>query len=1000
MSSDQITSQRKTVTITASVFAIAHGVLGALAFIVALLTCLQLHYRRVVKNHVAGYPDEWWPSVSATVGDWFPERNVFQIICAATSGARFLMIAFCGMLAFTQARPIGGSFLTLVGVLRTISCGGWIFVTSTDHSLVHDVMMGLYIGLTPLWMGLCLTQLGPRTTASERDMRAHKNAQVLRVLSAIVFYACTPFMVHFYLQHRVQRIPGMYTRYSILEWTLVAMDILFDTASAWDLKSVKLDVSYTQVLPVMSENKRNELAKNESVFKRVPQGHLEWPWIVSQAFLAFTAWSQWFGLLPTIFYFSVSNMAAEGVELFVLAQFLALAIVAISPLERLMHGTYPGSICHPHALTTALAWLMSLCGVAAYAVRDPFMRLAANAASCAVLAVLSAVDWSHAWEAGRLNECIGTWLIGLLGTVVVRYGNHANIPTWVFLDETNGGQHVPALCISAICFLPYFVPALRRIAPSHARRSHEHMLRPHASFVMSALAVGTWLIEMQTLLSDSGTIIAFGWTGYPLQGPQAVTHGVWVISAMALGIAVSLWWPRFGTTNTAIGMHAFGMFGVFVYDNWMSFVAGLCVAFTLPTMALPLWHSAMEHHPIRIMTLAWLIATLFAFLGVLTTAYAFLPGAYFMREHTGALMAIETCIVSLGAWHARRNAVKIRSVRPTSAQAMTVMRTLYALLVALVCAAGVVPFVRYVPPSAIQPHFSNDRVLTAGIWTVHFGFDQLMRDSSRRMSSILSTVQLDVIGLLESDLHRPAFGNRDLTQWLAEELGMYADLGPSPKKHTWGATLLSKFPIINSTHHLLPSPRGELAPAIHAVLDVWGVPTHVVVSHNGQEEDALDRELQTTELARILSDAYPHPAIFLGYVVTKPHAPRPNPYQILFEDGRIIDVDSSDNDRWCQYLGFRGLHRVAYARVSRYTVTDTELQTFKLHVPESTLDPDHDARPRRISGRVRPDVPWAYPTSLINPSGWVNESHIYAPYIYPRYYYPFESDQMDETLVI
>lgn len=67
-------------------------------------------------------------------------------------------------------------------------------------------------------------------------------------------------------------------------------------------------------------------------------------------------------------------------------------------------------------------------------------------------------------------------------------------------------------------------------------------------------------------------------------------------------------------------------------------------------------------------------------------------------------------------------------------------------------------------------------------------------------------------------------------------MGMYADIGPGPNKHTWGAILLSKFPIINSTHHLLPSPNGELAPAIEAWLDIYGVATQVIVSHNGQEE--------------------------------------------------------------------------------------------------------------------------------------------------------------------
>ena len=103
-----------------------------------------------------------------------------------------------------------------------------------------------------------------------------------------------------------------------------------------------------------------------------------------------------------------------------------------------------------------------------------------------------------------------------------------------------------------------------------------------------------------------------------------------------------------------------------------------------------------------------------------------------------------------------------------------------------------------------------------------------------------------------------------------------------------------QFPILNSTHHLLPSPHGELAPAISAVLDMWGTNVTVIVAHNGQgpllsfvqsknelrassytiEEDPLDRELQSTELARIMSSTYPNPLVFLGYVVTKPHAQR------------------------------------------------------------------------------------------------------------------------------
>lgn len=148
-----------------------------------------------------------------------------------------------------------------------------------------------------------------------------------------------------------------------------------------------------------------------------------------------------------------------------------------------------------------------------------------------------------------------------------------------------------------------------------------------------------------------------------------------------------------------------------------------------------------------------------------------------------------------------------------------------------------------------------------------------MWESQRRMRKIIEELQLDIVGLLESDLQRIVLGNRDLcvrlvtgvvsltmafrTQYMSEELGMYVDLGPGPQKHTWGAALLSKFPIVNSTHHLLPSPKGELAPgrwhkapvtapllrcltAIHATLDIYGTLVDVIVSHNGQEEDPVE----------------------------------------------------------------------------------------------------------------------------------------------------------------
>ena len=43
-----------------------HTALALLAFTTALVLGCTLHFKRIVKNGVAGYPQEWFPSVSAT----------------------------------------------------------------------------------------------------------------------------------------------------------------------------------------------------------------------------------------------------------------------------------------------------------------------------------------------------------------------------------------------------------------------------------------------------------------------------------------------------------------------------------------------------------------------------------------------------------------------------------------------------------------------------------------------------------------------------------------------------------------------------------------------------------------------------------------------------------------------------------------------------------------------------------------------------------------------
>jgi hypothetical protein len=73
-----------------------------------------------------------------SIGDWFPERNLFQLLVALTSPLRFSLVFLSFYLNHSTT-------LFLAGLVRTLSCGGWVYITSSDDHDVHDAMMVLYI---------------------------------------------------------------------------------------------------------------------------------------------------------------------------------------------------------------------------------------------------------------------------------------------------------------------------------------------------------------------------------------------------------------------------------------------------------------------------------------------------------------------------------------------------------------------------------------------------------------------------------------------------------------------------------------------------------------------------------------------------------------------------------------------------------------------------------------------------------------------------------------
>ena len=624
-----------------------------------------------------------------------------------------------------------------------------------------------------------------------------------------------------------------------------------------------------------------------------------------------------------------------------------------------------------------LVHLLSLSGIASYLVISPTLRLCVLGFGVA----MSCLAWAATFSTQSMNEVrfeskVLGFMVGLILSSTAKFIWQTNNPIWPTMHAENGGWNGVGLILAVLAALRF---TRRRPLTDGSLRNDKSQ---KGSAFLAACGIGGVFFGLHSLLSDTSTMILWVWEGFPLRGPYFSTHGWFTLAAMSLGLFGGIHKPTVagGWLSYIIGFA--GAMVLTFYSHWFGYYGALALAAYLTAVSVPLLSAATKKNPAISFGMGFLIYNFLVLFHVWVVAYAFVPGGPLVREHTDWIMVTMMVIIGLGVFNYNRSQPHRQQTQRRSASQPKKYFGVSTLLINVVflCAA----YVRH-PTNDYKPHHPEDRILTAGIWTIHFSLDNDMWSSEYRMRDLLKETELDVIGLLETDQQRIIMGNRDSTQFLAEDLGMYVDYGPGPNKHTWGAALLSKFPIVQSEHHLLPSPVGELAPAIHATLDVYGQLVDVFVFHSGQEEDPEDRRLQSEYLAKLMGST-PRPAILLSYLVTDPLEGNYNTY--VSDTSGMHDVDPTDWDRWCEYILFKGLKRVGYARLSRGSITDTELQVAKFVIPQSEDEiaqlramPDEERDRRAHEGDVPPG--WRFP-ALFRGEGV--RGHRYHVFDEPRYY--------------
>ncbi|MCJ1307744.1 hypothetical protein MMC25_001392 [Agyrium rufum] len=881
-----------------------HTIVAYAAFLGALITGLWLHYHKIVQNEHYGYPQEWFPSVSSTIGDRYPERSVFQVFIAITSGPRFILVLLWYFLT-ARSDSVLPKFILGVGVFRTLTCGGWTYVTSTDDHNWHDIFMISYLVATLPWTLGCLA-LSPANA---------KAVKYRKILGGCFFGTLVP-LIYFFIQHKVHKVAGAYTVYAFFEWALVLFDVSFDAVTAIDFDGLELVVRDVKGLSRGEKEglhpvEREKAASIRKTFDE-PSFLAEIIDAVADTYNAFIFWSQLTSLGLLVWYFPLWHMGISGFEAFIMST-VSPALLAIKPFRSFAMRNL------------RFIHLLSLSGLLSYLITSQTLRLSVLGFGVS----MSCLGWSTMWFAdtarpGKLEKRALTFGLGLIASSIAKFTHFTNNPVWPVVHSANGGNNKLGIALAVIAILRSVKPVVPGSVSSSGYSG------PKGSPFFASIGFAGLMFGLHSLLSDSSTIVLWVWSGFPIKGPIAA-HGVLVLMAMGGGLYLDVLRPGAIPPLTRCLMLGVGSVLVTALSNWIGFLGGLLCAFSLMSLTPTIIMSGARSSPALTFGLGFLLYNILVLAHVWVIAYAFVPGGPLMREHTDWVMTAMVIAVSIGVLNSPQplkvngKGIKAKKGFLTSQQLKSHG---FLTLLGLEILAFATSYIRF-PTNDYSPYHKDDKMITAGIWCIHFYLDNDMWSSEYRMRDVIKELELDVVGLLETDTQHIIGGNRDMSQFLAEDLGMYVDFGPGPDKHTWGCVLLSKFPILNSTHHLLPSPVGELAPAIHATLDAYGEMVDVVVFHSGQEEDAEDRRLQSEYLAKLMHDS-PRPTILLSYLTTPPY--KDNYLNYVGEKSGMSDIDPSDWDRWCEYILYKGIKRTGYARVSRSTITDTEIQVGKFAV--------------------------------------------------------------------
>ena len=274
--------------------------------------------------------------------------------------------------------------------------------------------------------------------------------------------------------------------------------------------------------------------------------------------------------------------------------------------------------------------------------------------------------------------------------------------------------------------------------------------------VGSIIGFASSFFLLHWLFTDSGTIIAWSFDGYPASGPFAFPHGLLTISALTLGVVLS---PLHHSLRIASSWLAYGVAcgsAALLYSQtyWTAFFPG-CLLGVYAVSTFPAFLFSILFHsprgPALTFGTAFFLYVILQLTSTWPVAYAFVPAGWILRERTDIVVGIVLGGLGLGVVALPKEASATAPV-PASRPSRGLSKRINGSVLCLLLAGTLVLIYRapgFFAPGV--PYRPEERVVTAAIWTVHFGLDGRMWESQRRMADFMRDAEVDIIGEFPCD---------------------------------------------------------------------------------------------------------------------------------------------------------------------------------------------------------------------------------------------------------